>query len=128
VDSTIEQGVIVSSPSASQTHVRAMDFGDSSAMAPAPIGALQWITYVAYHWKGTESSKGENFLDNQIHTPPQSKSPSPQPFLRGWAMGRGRGMGRKGPKRSTEATTTRTTTIFVYRRCNSYKLINLCLK
>jgi len=36
VDSTLELGVIVSSPSASQIHVKALDFKDSSAMGSAP--------------------------------------------------------------------------------------------
>jgi len=43
VDSTLEQGVIASSPSANQTNARALDFEDSSAMGSAtnkgnPVG------------------------------------------------------------------------------------------
>jgi len=36
VDSTLELGVNVSSPSANQPHVSALDFRDSSAMGSAP--------------------------------------------------------------------------------------------
>jgi len=98
VDSTIEQGVIVSSLSANQIHVRAVDFGDSSATGPVlnkgtPVGHVPL--------EGTDSSKEENFLDTPIHTPSQSKSPSPVPFHRGWSMGRGRGVGRKGGAKSS---------------------------
>jgi len=75
-----------------------MDFGDSSAMDRA---ANKGTPVDQIPLEGTGSSKGENFLDTPIHTPPQSKSPSLQPFHHGWATGRGRGMGRKGPKSST---------------------------
>jgi len=84
VDSTVEPGVIVSSPSASQIHVRALDFECSSAMGLAPnksnpVGSVPLGEI--------ESCEEENYLDNPIHMPPQSRSPSPQPFHRGWAMG-----------------------------------------
>jgi len=70
VDSTIELGVNVSSPSANQPHVRALGFGDSHAMGPAP----NMGNSVGNVPPGeTESSEGENFLDTPIHTPPQSK-------------------------------------------------------
>jgi len=93
VDSSQELGVIVSPPSADQIHVRALDFGDSSSTGPAPnkgtpVGHLPL--------EATESSKGENFLDTPIHTPLQSKSPSPVPFHHGWAMGRRRGWDERG--------------------------------
>jgi len=70
------------------------------AQPPIYIRALWWVKY---HWKGQNpASKWENFPDTTIHTPPQSKSPSSQPFHRGWAiMGRGRGVGREGAKSST---------------------------
>jgi len=64
VDFTLEPEIIVSSPSASQIHVRALDFKDSSAMGPVPNRAIRWVTY---HWK--RSDNGEIFLDTPIHTP-----------------------------------------------------------
>jgi len=106
VDSTLEPRIIVSSTSANQIHVRALDFEDSSVMGPAsnkgnPVGHVPL--------EETESCKGENFLDTPIDTPTESKSPSPQPFHRGWAMRRGRGVGREGPtKSSTLADTIKT--------------------
>jgi len=76
VDSTLAMGVIVSSPSADQIQVRALDFGDSSATGPflnkgipvdnVPLG-------------GTGSDNGENFLDTPIHTPPQNQVTVPCP-------------------------------------------------
>jgi len=98
VDSTIKPGVIVSSPSVSQIHVRALYFGDSSAMGIAPN---KGTTVGHVPLEGTGFSKGENFLDTPIYTHPQSKSPSLQPFHRGWPIVRGRGMGREGQKNST---------------------------
>jgi len=98
VDSTVDLGVNMSSPSANLPHVEAMYFGDSNAMGPAhnkgnlvgnvPLGE-------------TKSCKWVNFLDTPIHTPPQSKSTSPLLCHRDWVMGRGRGTGREGVKIST---------------------------
>jgi len=86
VDSTQTLGVMVSSPSADHIQVKALDFGDSSAIGPAPNMGTS-VGHVPL--EGTESSKGENFLDTPNHTPSQSKSSSPIPFHRGWSMGRG---------------------------------------
>jgi len=97
VDSTIEPGtIIVSSPSAN--HVRALDFEDSSARGSAP-NKDNLVGHVPL--EETESCKGENFLDTPIHTLSQSKPPSSFPYHHGWAMGRGRGVGREGAKIST---------------------------
>jgi len=93
VDSTLAIGVNVSFPSADHTQgVRALDFGNSNTMGPAPNTGIL-VGHVPQ--EETESSKGENFLDP---TPPQIKSLSPIPFHRGWAMGRGRKMKREGGK------------------------------
>jgi len=56
VDSTIEQGVIVSFPSANQIQVRALNFGDSSATGPAPNKGTP-VGHVPL--EGTESSTGK---------------------------------------------------------------------
>jgi len=88
VDSTIEQGVIVSSPSVDQIHVRALDFEESNAMGTAPNNGNP-VGHVPLG--ETESCKGENFLDTPIHTPPQSKSRLSFPCHRGWAMCKGYG-------------------------------------
>jgi len=93
VDSTIEPGLNVSSPSASQIQVRALDFGDSSAMGPAPN---RGIPVVQAPLEGAGSGNGDNFIDAPAHIPPQNKSPSPIPFHYGLPMGRGRGVGREG--------------------------------
>jgi len=98
VDSTLAIGVNVSSLFADHIQVRALDFGDSSVTSPAPNVGIP-VGHVQLG--GTGSSKGESFLDTPIHTSPQSKSPSPVPFHQGWSMGKGRGMGREGPKSST---------------------------
>jgi len=68
VDSTLELGVILSSPSANHIHVRALKVEDSSAMGSAPnkgnpVGNAPL--------EKTESCKGVNFLDTPNHTPPQ---------------------------------------------------------
>jgi len=56
VNSTLELGVNVSSPSASFTHVRAVEVEDSSAMDLAPnIRAIWWVTP---HWKRQNPVKG----------------------------------------------------------------------
>jgi len=66
VYSTIELGVIVSSPSASHIHVRALDYEESSAMGSAPNkGNLVGHAPL----EKTESCKGVNFLDTLFHTP-----------------------------------------------------------
>jgi len=78
VDSTIEQGVIVSSPSASQIQTRSLDFGDSSATSPAPNKGTP-VGHVPLD--GAESSNRKSFLDTPIHTLPQSESPSPIPWV-----------------------------------------------
>jgi len=98
VDSTLEQEVIVSSSSANQTNVRAIYFEDSSAMGSAPNMGNP-VGHVPM--EETDSCKWENFLDTPIHTPPQSKSQSSFPCHRGWAICKGRGMGREGTKSST---------------------------
>jgi len=61
VDSTIEQGVIVSSPSANQPNVRALDFEKSNAMGLAPIWATGWVNY---HWEIQNPVKG-NFTESR---------------------------------------------------------------
>jgi len=98
VDSTLAMGANVSSPSAGQIQVRAIDFGNSSTAGRAP---KRGIPVGNVPLGGTGSSKGKSFLDTPTHTPPQSKSPSPILFHRGWSMGRGRGVGREGAKSST---------------------------
>jgi len=100
VDSTLAVGVNVSFSSADHIQgVRALDFENSSATGPAPnMGIL--VGHVPQ--EGAESSKGENFLDTpHISNSPQNKSPSPILFHRGWAIGRGRGVGREREKSST---------------------------
>jgi len=93
VDSTTELGVSVSFPSANQSQVRALDFGVSSAMGPAPNTSNSVGNVPSGE---TKSCKGENFLDTPNHTPSQSKSPSPIPFHRRWAKGRERGWEKRG--------------------------------
>jgi len=90
VDSTLAMGVNVSSPSAGQ-QIRALDFGNSNAMGPAPNMGIP-VGHAPLG--GTGSGNGENFLDAPVNTPPRSKSPSPIPFHCGLLMGRGRGMRR----------------------------------
>jgi len=93
VDSTLAMGVNVSFPSADNIQgVRALEIGNSSATGPAPNTGLL-VGHVPH--EGAESSKGENFLDTTHPTPPKSKSLSPIPFHRGWAMGGGRGVGQE---------------------------------
>jgi len=87
----------MSSPSASQIQVRALDFGNSSATGPSPNKGTP-VGHIPL--EGTGSSKLENFLDTPIHTPPRSKSQSHFPCHRGWAMGRGKGVRREGAKSS----------------------------
>jgi len=98
VNSTLELGVIVSSPSVNAIQVKALEVEDSSAMGPAPNKGNP-VGHAPL--EGTESCKGVNFLDTLIHTPPQSKSLSSFSCHRGWIMGRGRGVGREGLKSST---------------------------
>jgi len=74
--SSVEPGVIVSSPSATTQMYRAVEVGDSSAMGPAPNKGNP-VGHVPL--QETESCKGESFLDTPIHTPPQSKSQPPFP-------------------------------------------------
>jgi len=95
VDSTIDLGVNVSSPSANLPHVEAMYFGDSNAMSPAPNKGNSVGNVPPGE---TESCKGENFLDTPTHTPPQSKSTSPLLCHRDWVKGRGRGWDERGEK------------------------------
>jgi len=98
VNSTLELGVNVSSHSANTIHVRALEVEDSSAMGSVPNkGNLVGHAPL----EETESCKEMNFLETPIPTPPQSKSPLHFSFHRGWAIGRGRGMGREGLKSST---------------------------
>jgi len=85
-------GVNVSSPSADQKQIRALDFGDSSI---AGLALNKGIPVGKVSLGGTGSSKGESFLDTPIHTPPQSKSPSLILFHHGWSMSRRRGVGRE---------------------------------
>jgi len=54
-NSTLELGVFVCSPSANTIHVRALEVVDSSAMGPAPIRAIWWVTY---HLKRQNPVKG----------------------------------------------------------------------
>jgi len=90
VNSTLAMGVNVSPPSANR-HIRALDFGDSSKTSPAPNKG----TPVGHApLKGAGSNNEENFIDAPVHTPPQSKSPSPVRFHCGLPIGRGRGAGR----------------------------------
>jgi len=70
VDSTIELGVNVSSPSANLPHVEAMYFEDSNAMGPAPNKGNSVGDVPS---RETESCKGENFLNTTTHTPPPKK-------------------------------------------------------
>jgi len=65
VDSTLDMGVNVSSPSADR-HIRSLDFGDSSTVGQAPIRAFQWVTY---HWEGRNPVKG------RVYKIPQSTRP-----------------------------------------------------
>jgi len=60
VDSTLAMSVNVSSPSADQIQVRALDFGDSSSLqrAQSSIRAFRWVTY---HWEGQNPVKGRIF-------------------------------------------------------------------
>jgi len=95
VDSTVALGVNMSCPCANQIQARALDFGDSSITGPAPNTG---IPVGNAPLGGTGLIKRESFLDTPIHTPPQSKSPSPVPFHRGWSMGGGKGVGREGEK------------------------------
>jgi len=87
----------VSSFSANTQHVRALELNDSSAMDSAPKKGNS-VDNTSLEEKGPD--KGDDLLDSPIHTPPQSKSPPPYSCHRGWAMGRGRGMGREGLKKS----------------------------
>jgi len=93
VNSRLKLCVIVSPPSAIAINVRAIEFGDSSAMGPAPNKGNP-VGHVPL--EETESCKGENFLDTSIHTPPQCKPPSTFPCHCGCAMGRGRGGEERG--------------------------------
>jgi len=90
-------GVSVSSPSANTQHVWAQEKEDSSAMNSAPIKGNQ-AGNVPLEEEGPH--KGDDLLDSPIHTPPQSKSPSPFLCHRGWAMGSGRGIGREGVEKA----------------------------
>jgi len=85
-------GVTVSSFS-TNGHIRALEIGDNNTTGPALNRGIPG----GYAPLGrTGPDKGETFLDTPTHTRPQSKSPSPIPFHRGYAMGRGRWVGRKG--------------------------------
>jgi len=97
VDSTIATlGVNVSSPSASH-HIGALEIRNSNTTGPAPNAGIPGH-YVPLG--GTGPDKGESFLDTPHPTSPQSNSPSSILFHCGYAMGRGRGMGREGGGRS----------------------------
>jgi len=98
VSSTPELGVIVSSQFANPIHVQALGTEDSSAMGLAP-NKDNLVGHAPLD--ETESCKGVKLIDTPIHTPPQSKSPSPFSCHRGWAMGKGRRMRREGVKSST---------------------------
>jgi len=73
VDSTIELGVNVCSPSADQTHTRAMECWDHLPTASAPNKGN-----LVDHAPSEEAEfcKGENFLDILNPTTSQSKSTS----------------------------------------------------
>jgi len=95
VNSTIEQGVSVSSLSADQIHVRALNFGDSSAKGPAPNRG----TPVGHApLEGTEPSKGESFLDTPIHTTPQRSLHHLNRFIVGGPWVEGGGWDERGRK------------------------------
>jgi len=98
VNSTLELCIIVSSSSANAINVRVLEVEDSSAMGPAPNKGNPVGHALS---EKTESCKGVNFLDNPNHTPPRSKTPLPFSCHRGWAMGRGKGVGREEVKSST---------------------------
>jgi len=66
MNSTLELGITVSSPSANTIHVRALEFEDSSAMGSAPNKGNP-VGHALL--EETESCKGVNFLDTPIHTP-----------------------------------------------------------
>jgi len=93
VDSTIELGVNVSPLPANQPHVRAMYFGDSSAMGPAPKKGNPVGNVPSGE---TKFCKGEHFLDTPLPTTPQSKLPSVLLCHRSWSVGRGRGWDEGG--------------------------------
>jgi len=97
VDSTATMGVSVSAPSAS-CHIKALEIGNSNTTGPAPNTGMP-AGYAPQ--VGTGPNKGESFLDTLHPNPPRSKSPSPISFHCGYAMGRGRGMGREGGKGSS---------------------------
>jgi len=64
VDSTIEPGVIMSSPSPDQIQVRALDYGHGNTTGAAPNTGL-FVGNAPLG--GAGSSKGESFLDTPIH-------------------------------------------------------------
>jgi len=79
--------------SANKTQNRITVIRDSNISGPAPNTGIS-VCYAPP--RGTESDKGEEFLESPTQTTPRSKSPSFLPFHRGWSMDRGRGMGRGG--------------------------------
>jgi len=93
VDSTLMLGVNTSCPFANIIQVRALGVGDNNTTGPAPNTGIPVGNAPP---GGTGLIKGESLLDTPTQTSPQSKSPSPVPFHRGWSMGRGRGVGQEG--------------------------------
>jgi len=88
VDSTIELGVNVCSPSADQTPTRALECWDLLLTASAPNkGNL--VGHAPS--EEAESCKGVKFLEAPIPMTPRSESPPNLSCHRAWAMGRGRG-------------------------------------
>jgi len=98
VDPTLKLGVNMSCLSANLTLARPLEIGDSNTTGQATNTGIP-VGFVPLGGNGP--IKGESFLDNPIHTPPQSKSPSPVLFHHGWSMGKGRGVGQEGQKSST---------------------------
>jgi len=101
VDSTTTMGVNVRTPSA-VIHIRAIETGKSNTTGPAPSISGMSAGYAPPVETGP-NHKGSKNLDTPRLTPSQSKSPSQIPFHCGYAMGRGRLMGREGGEESSAA-------------------------
>jgi len=100
VDSTRTMGVNVSTPS-TNIHFRAIETGNSNTTGLAPNTGMS-AGYAPPVETGP-NHKGSKNLDTPRLTPSQSKSPSQIPFHCGYAMGRGRLMGREGGEESSAA-------------------------
>jgi len=96
VNTTPHLGVNVSPPSVNNPHDWALENEDNSAMDSAPNKGNS-AGKVLLEEAGP--NKRGDLLDTPIHTPPQSKSPSPFSCHSTWGMGRGRGMRQERKKK-----------------------------